>query len=1195
MAGRSISVKALRARADAQVPPRLGLRIVAVFVLIQLLIFAALLLLYPSAAGAAVVSGEVAVSTRDGYARLVFTLSEETDADVRLANGILIIAFKRPVDIPVTRIPDSAASYIGAARRDPDGAAVRIALNRKVTVNTMAAGEKLFVDLLPEGWKGLPPSLPQEVVEELAHRARDAEKRARKQLITQQQRALPPVRVRVGLQPTFSRYTFALPGLIGVSTKRADDQLEFTFDAPIKFDLSDVQAALPPAIVGIEAHSGTDNIAVRFEFVGKVDVRTFREDNDYVVDIVPLGMPRAPAEAVAKPDVSAPAAAPEKKQRAEQKPPEAKPVEQARIEKPAAEKPSAPSASAGASAASEPRIPLPEPSDPPATIPARDTQQAKPADPAAPVVVEVRRQGDSVRLTFPFMVATPAAVFRRADTITLVFDSQAPIDINRIAAQSGQSIRAASVTRSRQGQVIQLKLDRPKLASIGAEGLAWTVVVGDVMLEPTQPLSVVRVLQPGGRASAAIPFDQPGQLHRIADEEVGDTLMVVTALGPARGFLKPQEFVEFGTLVSIHGVVIQPRADDLMADVSHDKIVVTRPGGLVLSGGNARGTIAASARNATETQASAVDLFTLDPQKWGFDRESNFRQRQTQLVAEAAAAEGAQRTPARLTLARFYLARDLVPEAKGVLDVTASDEQAAAEGTPLLLRAIANTMMGRGADAMKDLAQPAIAERSETTLWRALALAQQGKWAEAREGFRSLDTATATLPLELQRFAFTEAVRAAVEVHDYGAAQTLLNEFDTLGPTPQHDADLTLLKGRIMEGLGRLSEALTFYRAAAESPERPAAARARLREIALRQSIGEIKRDEAANALETLALSWRGDETETETLQLLSRFYAEERRWRDSLQVMRTALVAYPNSELTRRIQDEATVSFESLFLGGKSEAMPPIDALSLFYDFRDLTPVGRRGDEMIRKLADRLVSVDLLDQAAELLQHQVDNRLQGAARAQVAVRLAVIYLMGRKPDRAIQVLRASRSGDLPNELRTQRLMIEARAQADTGRPELALEVIANLQGLEADRLRTDIMWKARRWRDAAEQIEKIYGDRWSAPGPLSDPERADVLRAAVGYALADDTIGLDRWRSKYTAKMAEGPDRRAFEVVTAPFNVNTPEFGEVARKIATADTLDGFLRDIRAKFPETSAPAAGAAQPKVPEPRAAVDTLRAS
>ena len=178
-------------------------------------------------------------------------------------------------------------------------------------------------------------------------------------------------------------------------------------------------------------------------------------------------------------------------------------------------------------------------------------------------------------------------------------------------------------------------------------------------------------------------------------------------------------------------------------------------------------------------------------------------------------------------------------------------------------------------------------------------------------------------------------------------------------------ADLAVLKGRVMEGLGRLAEALTFYHAAAESVDRPAAARGRLREIALRQSVGEMKRDEAVAALEALATGWRGDETEAEALQLLARFYAEENRYRDAFQVMRSALIAHPQSEMTRRIQDEAAAAFESLFLGVKSEVLAPIDAVSLFYDFRNLTPPGRRGDEMIRKLADRLVSVDLLDQAA--------------------------------------------------------------------------------------------------------------------------------------------------------------------------------------------------------------------------------------
>ena len=66
-----------------------------------------------------------------------------------------------------------------------------------------------------------------------------------------------------------------------------------------------------------------------------------------------------------------------------------------------------------------------------------------------------------------------------------------------------------------------------------------------------------------------------------------------------------------------------------------------------------------------------------------------------------------------------------------------------------------------------------------------------------------------------------------------------------------------------------------------------------------------------------------------------------------------------------------------------------------------------------------------------------------------------VITVAAREPSLGTaRVLRASRAADLPAELRTQRLMIEARAHSDTGRPELALEVTANLQGLEADRLR---------------------------------------------------------------------------------------------------------------------------------------------
>src|ERR1043166_5943563 len=227
---RPITIKALRgAHDEAQVPPRLGMRVIAVFIALQLLLIGALLLLFPSPAASAPVKSELSVSSQNGYVRLVFTLAEETEADVRLANGIVVIAFKRPVDVSVDRIPIQSAGYVNAARADPDGIAVRLALGRKVTVNSMAAGEKLFVDLLPETWSGLPPGLPQEVVEDLARRAREAEKKARAQQHVTQQRVLPPVRVRVGTQPTFTRYTCGLPALIAVSVERNDDKLTMTF------------------------------------------------------------------------------------------------------------------------------------------------------------------------------------------------------------------------------------------------------------------------------------------------------------------------------------------------------------------------------------------------------------------------------------------------------------------------------------------------------------------------------------------------------------------------------------------------------------------------------------------------------------------------------------------------------------------------------------------------------------------------------------------------------------------------------------------------------------------------------------------------------------------------------------------------------------------------------------------------------
>jgi hypothetical protein len=209
---------------------------------------------------------------------------------------------------------------------------------------------------------------------------------------------------------------------------------------------------------------------------------------------------------------------------------------------------------------------------------------------------------------------------------------------------------------------------------------------------------------------------------------------------------------------------------------------------------------------------------------------------------------------------------------------------------------------------------------------------------------------------------------------------------------------------------------------------------------------------------------------------------------------------------------------------------------------------------------------------------------------------------MNRKDDRALAVLRATRSTDLTNDLRNQRLLLEARALSEMSRHDLALEVIANVDGREAIRLRSDIYWAARRWREAAEQIELMYGDRWKDWAPLNDIERADILRAELGYALGEDTLGLGRFREKYAAKMAGTPDAHAFEVVSAPLGTSGAEFAAIAHAAAAVDTLDGFLRDMQARYPDSGTappdpapPQAAAPAPAAPAEASPVPPSRAS
>ena len=82
------------------------------------------------------------------------------------------------------------------------------------------------------------------------------------------------------------------------------------------------------------------------------------------------------------------------------------------------------------------------------------------------------------------------------------------------------------------------------------------------------------------------------------------------------------------------------------------------------------------------------------------------------------------------------------------------------------------------------------------------------------------------------------------------------------------------------------------------------------------------------------------------------------------------------------------------------------------------------------------------------------------------------------------------------------------------------------------------------------------------------------MIRAVLGYALAEDSLGLARFREKYAPLMSDEKDQALMETASKPASDNSADFAQIAKMAASVDTLDGFLRDMKSRFPDSSAKA---------------------
>jgi tetratricopeptide (TPR) repeat protein len=797
--------------------------------------------------------------------------------------------------------------------------------------------------------------------------------------------------------------------------------------------------------------------------------------------------------------------------------------------------------------------------------------RADPVPPGGVVTMRAAVAGSQIRFDFPWRNPCGAAVFRRGDAIWIVFDAAAKIDVAAAPKGAVQFDQVKSFAGPGYS-AIRITTRAPVAFTAAADGSDWGVTLEPLSLAASDPIKLGRD-DASGPVNLTAALAGPTGLFWIADPAVGDKIGVVTAFAPAKGLPTRHDFVQVSLLQSAQGLAIEPHTDDLSVTLGGDIVSLSRKDGLTLSPAGAGRKPAAANLGAPQPAA----LPGLIPADWGDLGGGAFLPRYDALLAPVADEEakgGDGPTAAHLALARFLVGSQLSFEAIGILnDTLRTHESLGSDAEFRALRGMARVMAGRYKEAQIDLAAPALEDNPAIALWRGYLLAKLGQWTDAKRQFSAGVSSLSQFPV-LWRARFARAAaETALALGDTGGAHSWIGYALMYHADPVEDAQSQLVQAEVAEQQGDTADALVKYKPLENSPLDAVAGPAVLRATGIQLAKGAVTPMQAAGVFESLRYRWRGGSFELETVRALGHLYLSQGRYREALEALRSTGQQLPDVPEAMQLQADLAAAFKSLFLDGQADGLEPVQALALFYDFKELTPVGADGDAMVRRLTRRLVDADLLPQAETLLKYQVDNRLDGAPKAQVAADLAVIYLMDRKPEDALEAINASRTTVLPMALNLQRRILTARALTGLGRYDVALETLGTDESADAVDARGEVAWRQKAWPAAGALFEKMLGDRFKTPGPLSSEEEGKLLRAAVAYSLGADDSSLARLRDRYSGFVAASRNPDALRVALSGLNGGKVAPADFSRVAADGQMFEGWVDRMKIRFRQVAPP----------------------
>lgn len=639
---------------------------------------------------------------------------------------------------------------------------------------------------------------------------------------------------------------------------------------------------------------------------------------------------------------------------------------------------------------------------------------------------------------------------------------------------------------------------------------------------------------------------QGAKLLRVIDPEVGDALFVAVVKGEqhiAEAFDAP----DAGLPPTAVGVVVEPRAEGVSVRLADRLLEVRKRGGLRFSDPNRL------LLGSDNVRPTSVDL-----EAWR-GKSPNYIEGVVARMAKMNGVADFGRNAYRLDLARYSLAWGYASEALGYLQsITQSDKGASERTETRMLRGIARAMLGQHDLAAVDLDDDALVGDPNVEIWRALAMAEREEHRYASAKFQRYWDAVAAWPPRFRARLTVAAGESSLAAGLPDVAERFLQQsHPDLAPSLSELAGNAIVSGKIKASRGDAAGAKLDFKHARAEGNLETQAKAELELIRIGYAEGALNADQAAERLRRLQLNWRGDRIEYETLKTWGEIRLEQSQFREGFWALNEASHFYSERFDTSDLRATMSSGFAHAFVEGAADKLPALEAVALFQDFKALAPPGGKGDLALANFAGRLIDLDLVDEADELLDHLVRHRLTAEPRVEAAAELATLRISRRQWTDALSTLDQVADTKKSPERHEQHLRLRAQALSGLGRTGDALALLTESQDVETMWLRAEMAWGAADWIRARKSYRDLDTVGALDGAKLAVRQSATVLRWAVAAHLLRNGEEVREVARRFQAKIEDPALAEALKALATPDASGGGDALAAARAaIANADAL---------------------------------------